>query len=39
MIESKVDSVIAPHQTKKDFLNEDKKTNSSRVSIAEVFLC
>ena len=38
MIESKVDSVIASHQTKKDFFNEDKKTNSARVSIAEVFL-
>ena len=32
LMESKIVSSIAPHQTKKDFVSEDKKINSSGVS-------
>ena len=38
LIESKVASIIAPHQTKKYFFSEGKKPNVSEVSTTVVFL-
>ena len=38
LMESKVVSIMTPHQTNKQFVSECKNINVPRVSISEVFL-